>query len=223
MEVNAVPNSENLSGSALAASQFADNFDTFLILLTQQLQNQDPLSPLDTDQFTAQLAQFTGVEQSIATNRHLENLLGVLQRDQAASAVNFLGKTVAIDGDNAPLTEGFAEWGYAIAAEANTTTISVLNQAGETVFTAPGQTAAGSHGFVWNGIDDNNVPQPDGIYRIAIAARDASGNPVAVTTALSGQVDAIESVEGQQMLVVGGKLIPIGDVVAVRETAPQGT
>ena len=223
MEIGAITTPENRTGSTLATSQLANNFETFLTLLTTQLQNQDPLSPLDTDQFTTQLAQFSSVEQSIATNRYLENLLSVLRIDQAANAVNYLGKTVAIDGNDAPLTGGLAEWGYALAGAAASTTISVVDGDGETVFTAPGEIAAGSHNFVWNGVDDNNVPRPEGIYSIVVAAKGAEGNPVTVTTALSGQVSAIETVDGEQMLVVGGKLIPIGEVIAVRESPPPGT
>lgn len=223
MEIGAIATPESKTGSSAATSQLANNFETFLTLLTTQLQNQDPLSPMDTNQFTTQLAQFSSVEQSIATNRHLESLLSVLRDDQAASAVNYLGKTVAIDGNDAPLTGGFAEWGYALAGPAASTTISVFNDDGEKVFTAPGETAADSHDFVWNGVDGNNVPQPDGIYSIVVEARSADGNPVTVTTALSGQVSAIEAVDGVQMLVVGGKLIPIGEIIAVRESPPPGT
>ncbi len=223
MEIGAIATPENKAGTTLAASQLANNFETFLTLLTTQLQNQDPLSPMDTDQFTTQLAQFSSVEQSIATNRHLENLLGVLRRDQAANAVNYLGKNVAIDGNDAPLTDGFAEWGYALSSAATSTAISVLDSDGETVFTTPGEITAGSHNFVWNGVDDNNVPRPDGIYSVVVTAKSADGNSIGVTTALGGQVSAIETVDGEQMLVVGGKLIPIGEIIAVRETPPPET
>lgn len=223
MEVGAIATPENKASSSLATSQLANNFETFLTLLTTQLANQDPLSPMDTNQFTSQLAQFSGVEQSIATNRLLENLLDVLRSDQAANTVNYLGKTVAIKGNDAPLTDGVAEWGYALAGAAATTTISVVDEDGETVFTTAGEIAAGSHNFVWNGVDDNNVPRPEGIYSIVVAAKGADGNAVTVTTALSGQVAAIETVDGEQMLVVGGRLIPIGEIIAVRQTPPPGT
>lgn len=220
MEIGAITTPEKQAGTTLATSQLANNFETFLSLLTTQLQNQDPLSPMDTNQFTTQLAQFSIVEQGIATNRHLENLLEVLRRDQAANAVNYLGKNVAIAGNDAPLTDDFAEWGYALSGAAASTAISVLDAHNKTVFTTPGETTAGSHNFVWNGVDDNNVPQPDGIYSIVVTAKDGDGNPVSVTTALGGQVSAIETVDGEQMLVVGGKLIPIGEIIAVRETPP---
>lgn len=223
MEIGAITTPENKTGSGLATSQLTNNFETFLALLTTQLQNQDPLSPMDTDQFTTQLAQFSIVEQGIATNRYLEDLLDVFRRDQAANAVNYLGKTVAIKGNDTLLTDGFAEWGYALAGAAASTTISVVDGNGKTVFTTPGEIASGSHNFVWNGVDNNNVPQPEGIYSIVVAAKGGDGNPVTVTTALGGQVSAIETVSGEQMLVVGGKLIPIGEIIAVRETPPPGT
>ena len=220
MEIAGIGSHQTASASSEATARLSENFETFLILLTTQLQNQDPLSPVDSTEFTSQLSQFAAVEQAISTNRNLELLLGLVQAQQAASAVNYLGKTIEIEGDTGLLRDGQTEWRYTLFDDAAATTITVTNGAGEMVFSGPGETTAGDHIFHWNGLSNEHEPQPDGLYRIEISARDEHGGLIAVTTALGGVVSAIETIDGQQMLVVGDKLIPLAGVTLVRETLP---
>src|SRR3569833_3376770 len=94
--------------SSTAGGTIAGNFQTFLTLLTTQLQNQNPLDPLDTNQFTQQLVQFAGVEQQLKMNDQLTTLVSIPQTTQATAALGFVGKTVAIDGSAAQLKNGQA-------------------------------------------------------------------------------------------------------------------
>ncbi len=220
MEIAGIGSHQTARASSEATALLSENFETFLTLLTKQLQNQDPLSPMESTEFTSQLSQFAAVEQAISTNRNLEFLLGLVQAQQAASAVNYLGKTIEIEGDTGLLREGQSEWRYTLFDDAAATTITVTNEAGKTVFSGPGETAAGDHIFHWNGLSNEHEPQPDGLYRIEISARDEQGGLIAVATALGGVVSAIETIDGQQMLVVGDKLIPVAGVTLVRETRP---
>ena len=100
--------------------QLTGNFDTFLQLLTTQLQNQDPLNPMDSSQFTQQLVQFSMVEQQINTNANLQNLLGLTGANAGAGSVNYLGKTVTIGNGNAALIDGQTSWNYSLASQAAT-------------------------------------------------------------------------------------------------------
>src|SRR3978361_1894744 len=84
--------------NALASSQIAGNFQSFLTLLTTQLQNQNPLDPLDTNQFTQQLVQFAGVEQQLKSNDQLKSLVAMQKTAQATQALIYVGNTVAVDG-----------------------------------------------------------------------------------------------------------------------------
>ena len=220
MEIAGIGIHQTASASSAATVALSENFETFLVLLTTQLQNQDPLSPLEATEFTSQLSQFAAVEQAIAANRNLELLLGLAQAQQAASAVNYLGKTIEIEGDTGLLRDGQTEWRYTLFDDAAATTITVTNGAGEMVFSGPGETTAGDHIFHWNGLSNAHEPQPDGLYRIEISARDEQGGLIAATTALGGVVNAVETIDGQQMLVVGDKLIPVTGVTLVRETRP---
>ena len=95
----------------MANQQIAGNFQSFLQLLTTQLQNQNPLSPLDTNQFTQQLVEFAGVQQQINTNDSLATLVSLQQTAQSTQALQFVGKTAVVKGDTTGLTNGVAAWG----------------------------------------------------------------------------------------------------------------
>src|SRR2546423_6890947 len=96
--------------NSTAGSTLAGNFQTFLTLLTTQLQNQNPLDPLDTNQFTQQLVQFAGVEQQLKTNASLSQLVSLQQTTQATQALGFVGKTAVVDGATATMTSSAATW-----------------------------------------------------------------------------------------------------------------
>jgi flagellar basal-body rod modification protein FlgD len=220
MEIAGIGTQQTVSASSEATVTLSENFETFLILLTTQLQNQDPLSPVDSTEFTSQLSQFAAVEQAISANRNLELLIDLVEAQQAASAVTYLGKTIEIEGDTGLLRDGQTEWRYTLFDDAAETTITVTDEAGEIVFSGPGETTAGDYIFQWNGLSNELELQPDGLYRIEISARDEQGGLIATTTALGGVVSAVETIDGQQMLVVGDKLIPVAGVTLVRETLP---
>src|ERR1700754_3071469 len=104
---------KDASGASLtstAGSTLAGNFQTFLTLLTTQLQNQNPLDPLDTNQFTQQLVQFAGVEQQLRTNDQLTTLVSLQQTAQSTQALTFVGKTAVVDGASTRLTNSAATW-----------------------------------------------------------------------------------------------------------------
>src|SRR3954447_25525549 len=120
------------SGSSLGSNTgatLAGNFQTFLTLLTTQLQNQNPLDPLDTNQFTQQLVQFAGVEQQLKTNDQLTSLIAMQQTAQSTQALGFVGKTAVVDGSTATLTKSQAVWDVSMAKAANVT-LTITNGAG---------------------------------------------------------------------------------------------
>src|ERR1700686_3412628 len=103
----------NASASSLVGQQgIADNFQQFLQLLTTQLKNQNPLDPLDTNQFTQQLVSFASVEQQINMNTQLSSLISLQQTAQSTSALGFVGQTVTVTGNTATLANGQATWSY---------------------------------------------------------------------------------------------------------------
>src|ERR1700716_3047093 len=119
--------------SSTATAGIADNFQTFLTLLTTQLQHQNPLDPLDTNQFTAQLVQFAGVEQQLKSNDQLTSLVKLQTAANATTALAYVGSTVAVDGSTAKF-DGSATWNLK-ADKAATSTITITSSTGQTAYT----------------------------------------------------------------------------------------
>jgi flagellar basal-body rod modification protein FlgD len=207
--------SSTASDASSALSSLSQNADNFLKLLTTQLQNQDPMSPMDSTQFTQQLVQFSAVEQSIVTNKNLENLISLQNSSLVAQATSYMGHTIESNGTNQPLSNGTATFGYNLAAESNATSIAITNSSGQVVFHGTGETGAGNHSFTWNGQDDNGVQQPDGNYTITVGAVDGQNNPITTTTQVSGQVTGVEVVSGQPVLMLGTTKVNMSDVTAI--------
>src|SRR5581483_3076282 len=119
--------------SATDAGTLANNFQTFLTLLTTQLQHQNPLDPLDTNQFTAQLVQFASVEQQMKTNTQLGSLLTIEQTAQSTAAMAYLGSTATVDGSSTALKSGAATWTFNADKPASAT-ISIADSNGNVAY-----------------------------------------------------------------------------------------
>jgi len=206
------------ASSTIAGAQqsLAGDQQTFLTLLTTQLKNQDPMNPMNTDQFTQQLVAMTGVQQQILTNELLQQMVG--NQTGVGSPVDLLGKTVTATTSNATLQGGQATWQFATAAQAADVQATVSNDLGQTVAQADlGALGPGAHAYAWNGKDLNGVQLPDGgTYTLAIAAKDAAGNPVTSNIATEGTVSAVSNSGGQALLTVNGTQVPASSVTSVQ-------
>jgi flagellar basal-body rod modification protein FlgD len=180
------------SSSSNPSNQLAGNFDTFLTLLTTQLQNQDPLSPLDTNQFTQQLVAFSSVEQQIQTNQSLTSLLALSDANQQASAAGFIGRTITADGSSTNLKSGgSATWQITSPAAAPDTTVVVTDAKNNQVYSQTLALDSGVQNFQWNGITSGGQAAPSGMYKLTVNAQGADGGPVAATTNVQGMVDGV--------------------------------
>jgi flagellar basal-body rod modification protein FlgD len=188
-----------------------------MILLTTQLQNQDPLEPLDSNEFTAQLVRFTNVEQAISQNKKLDQLVALLQASGGATAVGYLGKDIEAIGTESELKDGQALWSYDLSKPSESTTVLVKNASGDVVFSTKGDTSTLKQGFVWDGKTTGGFDAPDGVYNIEVVATDIKGNQIPVQTIVSGVVTGVEFLNGQQMLAIGGAKVSINNVLAVTQ------
>jgi flagellar basal-body rod modification protein FlgD len=182
----------------------AGNFQTFLQLLTTQLKNQNPLDPLDTNQFTQQLVQFAQVEQQLKSNDQLAKLVALEQTAQSSYALAFVGQTVAVDGATAPLANGSATWNLSVTKPA-VATVNITNASGQTVFTGNFGMNPGQQPFVWDGKDASGLQWPDGNYTISVTAVDANGQPVAIPTEIEAPVDAADLRQSPPVLTIAGQ------------------
>jgi len=197
-------------------NQIAGNFTTFLTLLTTQLQNQNPLDPLDTNQFTQQLVQFASVEQQINMNTQLQTLVALQQTAQNSQALGFVGKTVTVKGGTAPLTNGQAQWTFSSTSPAKAT-FTVTDSTGQTVYTKTATVQAGTQGFSWNGLDNAGRQWADGNYTLSITATGADGKPVAIPTTVVGVVNSVDLTQSPPVLSIGGKNYTLDQVLTVEQ------
>jgi flagellar basal-body rod modification protein FlgD len=182
----------------------AGNFDTFLTILTTQLKNQNPLDPMDSNQFTQQLVQFAGVEQQINMNAQLTSLVELQKANQTTSAMGFLGATATVDGSSTKLASGKATWTFGVDKPSNGT-ITIKDATGQTAYSGTFPLNAGTQSFAWDGRGNNGSKWPDGAYTLSITAKDASGQSVAVSTTVNGTVDAVDLTQNPPTLTIGGQ------------------
>ena len=195
--------SSSSSTSSTATQGIADNFQTFLTLLTTQLQNQNPLDPLDTNQFTQQLVQFAGIEQQLKSNEQLKSLVEIEKSAQATQALVYVGNTVAVDGSKAAFDKS-ATWNFQSEKDA-TATITITSSTGQTAYTGDFSLTQGNSSFVWDGKGNDGVQWPAGTYTMTATGKDSSGNTVAISTEVQGIVDSVDLSASPPLLSIGGQ------------------
>ncbi len=202
------------SAGSVANNTLTNNFQTFLTLLTTQLKNQNPLDPLDTNQFTQQLVQFAQVEQQIKQNTQLETLISLEKSAQATTALAYVGSTVAIDGATAALTNKHAAWTFNVPKPVSAT-VTIRNSTGQTVYTGSFSMNTGMQTFQWDGRDAQGVQWPDGNYTISVTGKDTSGQTVAIPSEIEGVVDSVDLTKNPVELKVGGQPFTIDKIKRV--------
>ena len=209
--------SSSSSSSNSTATGIADNFQSFLTLLTTQLQNQNPLDPLDTNQFTQQLVQFAQVEQQLKSNSQLESLVKIEQSAQSTQALVFVGQTVAVDGSTAHF-DGNATWNFS-APQNSSATITITNSAGQTAYTGSFAIGSGNSSFVWDGKGNDGTKWPVGDYKMTVTAKDSNGKDVAISTEVQGTVDSVDLTASPALLSIGGKNYTVDQIKRVVKQA----
>ena len=213
-----LPASSSSSGTGLSGTAnqtIAGNFQTFLTLLTTQLQNQNPLDPLDTNQFTQQLVEFASVEQQLKTNDSLSTLVSLEQTAQSTQALTFVGKTAVVNGNTAALTNSQATWELNVPSNSNVN-VSIANSSGQTVFSGTYAVNAGNNQpFTWNGQGNDGTQWPDGQYTLTATATDSSGNSVGVTTQVQGVVSSVDLTQSPPLLTINGQSYTVNQIQSI--------
>lgn len=201
-------------------SRLASSEETFLSLLTVQLKNQDPLSPLDSNQFTQQIVQMTGVEQQLIANDLLAMLVG-MSDGGLSSAVNLIGKTVSAETAKSVIADGEASWTYELPRNAASVKLEIVNAAGQVVWTQDKtNVAGGKHELAWDGKTANGDQLPDGgTYALKITAKGVGGESIAASSYISGVVSGVETVNGETLVTLGKSKVPLSAIVSVNQNA----
>ena len=190
--------------NSLDNTEIASNFTTFLQLLTTQLKNQNPLDPLDTNQFTQQLVQFAQVEQQMKSNDQLSSLVSLEKSAQATTALAYVGATVVVDGSTAQLTGGTANWSLNVT-KPSTATITIKDSTGQNVYTGTVAVNPGTQDFTWNGRGNDGRLWPDGAYTLTATAVDANKQSVAISTEVQAVVDSVDLTQDAPQLSINGQ------------------
>ena len=193
------------SSSTSSNTTIANNFQTFLTLLTTQLQNQNPLDPLDTNQFTSQLVQFAGVEQQLRQNDQLSQLVNLEKTAQSTAALAYVGYTAVVDGSKASYDgTNSAAWTLKVPND-TTANITITNSAGQTVFSGSYAVQQGNPTFTWDGKGNDGTQWPAGAYTLNASGKDSSGNNVAIPSEVQGVVDSVDLTASPPLLSIGGQ------------------
>ena len=182
--------------------------------MTTQLQNQDPLEPLDTEQFTQQLVQFASVEQSIQSNSHLQTLINLQSSTDRDTAIGFLDRDIAISGDT-PINRDGAEWTVNFAANPSSATYTIVNDAGQTIRTLSGPQTAGNHQIAWDGRTDTGGLAPQGQYRLSVSATRSGGTSLDALITSQARVTGVDLTGDGPRLETNTGLIPLANVLRV--------
>jgi flagellar basal-body rod modification protein FlgD len=214
MAVNGVSGTSNSSISS-SRQGIADNFDTFLQLLTTQLRNQNPLDPLDTNAFTQQLVQFSSVEQQLKTNDFLASLVASNANAVQTNAVTYIGKVVSAEGTRSELIGGKAVWNFSLK-DAATVTVNIKDETGATVYSQTGPLQAGNGMFEWDGKRADGSTAPNGTYSISMVGKNAEGSNVPISTEFTGTVTGVDFTGNEPVLLIGTTRINISGVTSIR-------
>lgn len=213
--VSAVSNTNVTNASSQSSmTSLNQDFDQFLNLLTTQLKNQDPLSPMDSTEFTNQLVSFSQVEQQIKTNDQLQSLLAFQTLNLTAVGLGFIGKNVEISASDFHMdgTSG-ASMSYSMPEGAVKGTVSIVDSSGNTVYKSDADLSVGSHSFTWDGKNESGIAVPAGTYTLKVSALDADDTSLNISTFVPGFVEGIQSGDdGNLNVIVNGTLVPVTSV-----------
>jgi flagellar basal-body rod modification protein FlgD len=199
-----------------ALNSLSSNFGDFLSLLTTQLQNQDPTSPMDSNQFTSELVQFSSVEQQINTNTSLTQLIQLTQAGEVMQSSAMVGKQVEVQSADLVLQNGQANVNFTAPA-AEPVLVSVSTDSGKKLLDAAVTAAKGSNSWAWNGKDASGHSMPDGTYKVTVTGANVDGSSSALTYTVVGTATGVQTDGASALqLQIGALSVPFSAVRSVK-------
>lgn len=193
--------------------------DSFVKLLLTQLQSQDPTAPQSSEEFVAQLAQFTSVELMQQQNSNLESLLVATAASNQTNVSSLVGKDVSFAGDKITLKQAGDDKAMQVdlGGPADDVVVSIVDESGKTVRTMHlGPHDAGNVDVAFDGLADDGTPLPAGDYDVKVVATKNEA-PVDATVLQRGHVSGVSFADGAAQLLVDGELVRLPDVLEIHE------
>jgi len=194
--------------------------EVFLELLMTEMQYQDPLDPMDNQQFLSQLSQLTTVEELRSANTNLETLQLYQASINNAQSVSLIGKEIRAAGDTINLTddEDDAEFSFDLQGDAQVVTITIYDANDKAVRSiTKNNLEEGLQVLSWDGLNNDGSPMDAGEYTFTVTAEDADGNSVTATTLISGIVTGVSFDSGTPVLHIGSQQVTMGDIMEVMQ------
>ncbi|WP_321344617.1 FlgD immunoglobulin-like domain containing protein [Breoghania sp.] len=215
--VNSYSATTSTTTSSSSTSSLGLTSEDFLELMLEQLQSQNPLDPTDTDSYLDRMVSYASYDTQNEINEQLTSLVDSVSSVLSGSGLGYLGTTVEAYGNTTTLTDGSATWGYSLEEDAESTSITISDSDGNTVWTGEGETDSGDHTFTWDGTTTDGTQLSDGgLYTISITATDADGEAIDGTTTVSGVVTGIDSSSGETVLQIGDAEIQIDNILSIQ-------
>ena len=211
--------STTATASSTASDELFSDYDDFLLLLSAQLQNQDPLDPLDTNEFTNQLVQYSQLEQQINTNEQLEAQTALQSSNTMTQALSYIGFEVEVSGNTVYSDGNGAEWGFYLTENSSDVTVQVLDENGDIISEEIVSGDVGKNGYEWDGLTDDGDVAEEGLYTLNVTALDSDGSTLTVDLSVNTEVTSVDSTGTSPVLVYdGGQASTLDDVISISNT-----
>lgn len=187
----------------------------FMELLVAQIQNQDPLNPMDNTEFTSQLTQFTMLEELEAMNGKLDDNLLMGQSINNTAMLGLMGRSVTVEGNRIDVSGGEVSENMVASSAAGTARVEVTDETGHVVATYLADVEAGLNDVSWDGRLADGTEAADGAYTITVTVADAAGNEVPFTTLMTGPVQGLRYENNLPVVMVGGLEFYVSEIYKV--------
>jgi flagellar basal-body rod modification protein FlgD len=209
-----------VSNSSSTGIESAMGRDAFLRMLMVQLQNQDPMDPTDSQQFSSQLAQFSQLEELQGMRDSLDSSLStdmlLTQSITNTLAASLIGKTVVANTASGYLHDGSADFHFHLDDAAENVKINIFDESGSQVKTITlSDLPEGDQTCTWNGTDSNGNSLPEGVYTFTVSATDSSGASVTASPFIEGKITGIRYENGMAVLLIGDIEINLSEVTEI--------
>jgi flagellar basal-body rod modification protein FlgD len=206
---------QTLAAAASSTSTSGADFNMFLKLLTTQMQNQDPLDPMKTSEYTQQLAQYSQIEQTVQQSGTLKEILARLSTQDMAQASGMIGREAIFDSAASGLGSAPASWSYTPAKAATSMVATITDATGHVVTTRSIAPTDATGRFTWDGTRDDGTVAPAGAYTLAIAATNASGAAIPIAANGTGTISGVTQAGGTLAVAVNGISLPLSSLISV--------